>query len=46
MPDDAHAWIGVEHSLQPLRRIWAAVGYDHHPGVDRVADPDAAAMMN
>ena len=43
---DARAGIGREHALEPLRRVVGAVGDDDHAGVDRVADPDAAAVVD
>ncbi len=46
VPGDAHARVGREHALEPLRRRVAAVGDDHHPGVDGVADADATAMVD
>ena len=46
MPHDACARIGGEHALESLRRIGAAVGEHDHARVDRVADPDAAAVVD
>ena len=46
MAHDAGARIGGEHPLEPLRRIRAAVGEHDHAGMDRVADPDAAAVVD
>ena len=46
MPHHAGAGIGRQHPLEPLGRIGAAVGEDDHAGVDRVADPDAAAVFS
>ena len=43
---DAHAGVGREHALEALRRLVGAVGDDDHAGVDRVADPDAAAVVD
>ena len=42
----AGAWIGREHTLEPFRRVGRAVGEDDHAGVNRVADPDAAAVVD
>ena len=44
--EDARARIGREHALEPLGHLVAAVGDDDHARVDRVADPDAAAVMD
>jgi hypothetical protein len=43
---DAGARVGREHSLESLCRVGAAVGEHDHAGVDRVADPDAAAVVD
>ena len=42
----ARARIGREHALEPLGRLVGAVGDDDHARVDRVADPDAAAVVD
>ena len=36
----------VEHAFEALRGVVRSVGDDDHPGVDRVADPDTAAVMD
>ena len=46
MAGDADAGIVREHARQPLVHLGAAVGDDHEAGVDRVADPDAAAVVH
>ncbi len=38
--------IGGEHALQPPAARLGAIGHHHHPGMLRVADADAAAVMN
>ena len=43
---DARARVGREHPLEPLRRLVGAVGDDDHARVDRVADADAAAVVD
>ena len=43
---DARAGIGREHALEPLGRLVGAVGDDDHARVDRVADADAAAVVD
>ena len=43
---DARAGVGREHALEPLGSLVGAVRDDDHPGVDRVADPDAAAVVD
>ena len=40
------ARVAREHALQLLVRFARAVGHDDHSGVQRVADADAAAMMD
>jgi hypothetical protein len=39
------AWIVGEHPLEPDAHLRRSVGHDHLAGVKRVADPNAAAMM-
>ena len=46
MADDAHAGIAGQHALEPPVGLGRAVGDDHHAGVDRVADADAAAVVD
>jgi hypothetical protein len=46
VPHDAGAGIGREHALETLRRRVGAVGEHDHARVDRVADADAAAVMD
>ena len=46
VPQHAHARVGREHPLEPLRLRVGAVGEDDHARMDRVADPDAAAVMD
>ena len=46
MADDADAGIAGEHALEPAVGIGRAVGDDHHPGVNRIADADAAAVVD
>ena len=46
VPHHARAGIGREHALEPFCRVRAPVGEHHHPAVDRVADADAAAVMD
>ena len=46
VPDDPNAGIAREHALQLLVRFARAVGHDDHSGVQRVADADAAAVMD
>ena len=46
VPDDARAGVGRQHALEPLGRVVGAVGDDDHPRVDRVADADAAAVVD
>ena len=38
--------VGCQNALQALGHLVGAVGDDDHAGVDRVADPDAAAVMD
>ena len=42
----ARAGIRREHALDPFRHRVRPVGDDHHAGVDRIADPDAAAVVD
>ena len=42
---DAGAGIGRQHPLEPPVARVGAVGHHHHAGVDRVADADAAAVV-
>jgi hypothetical protein len=44
--DHAHAGVVGEHPLELLRGELGAVGDDDHAGVDRVADADAAAVVD
>ena len=46
MPNDAHPRVSREDALEALCRVVGAVGDDDHPRVDRVADPDAAAVVD
>ena len=46
VPDDAHARIRGQYALEPLCRCLGTVGDDDHAGMDRVADADAAAVMD
>ncbi len=46
VPDDSHPGIGRQDTLEPRRHLVGAVGDDDHAGVDRVADPDAAAVVD
>ena len=46
MAHDAARRIVPQHPLQASRRIVAAVADDHHAGMLRIADADAAAMMD
>jgi hypothetical protein len=43
-----HAGAGIarQHALEALRRVVGAVRHDDHARVDRVADADAAAVMD
>ena len=43
---DAGARIGRQHALEPLGHLVGAVGDDDHARVDRVADADAAAVVD
>ena len=43
--DDAHAGIGGQDALQARGGLGRSVGDDHHAGVERVADADAAAVV-
>src|SRR3954447_23280960 len=44
--DDAHPRIARQNALETAIGVLAAVGHYHHPGVLRVADSDAAAIVN
>src|SRR5712691_11338712 len=46
MTDDSHAGVRDEHPLEPPGRVLAPIGHHHHPGVDRIADPDTAAVVH
>src|SRR5688572_31079142 len=46
VPHDARAGIGCEHPLEPFRRVVGPVGDYDHAGMDRVSDPDAAAVVD
>ena len=46
VPHHARARVGRQHALEPFRLRVAAVRDDDHPCVDRVADPDAAAVVD
>ena len=43
---DARARVGGQHPLEPFGCVGRAVGDDDHAGVDRVADPDPAAVVD
>ena len=45
VPDDAHSGVGPKHAGESAVGVVAAVRDDHHPGMERVADPDPAAVM-
>jgi hypothetical protein len=44
--EDARAGIGRQHALEPLGHLGRTVGHNDHARVDRVSDPDAAAMVD
>ena len=46
MPRDADPGVAGQHALEPFVRVTRAVGDDHHAGMQRVADADAAAVMD
>jgi len=46
MPQDTRARVDRQHALEALRHLVAAVRDDDHSRVERVADPDAAAVMD
>ena len=46
MPDQAHARITGEHSLETPVTLFRSVGHHDHAGVLRKADSDAAPVMN
>ena len=46
VPHDARAGVGREDALELRRGRVGPVGDDDHAGVDRVADPDAAAVVD
>src|SRR5207244_5834237 len=43
---DPGAGVGGQHALEPPGRVGGAVGDDDHAGVERVADADAAAVVD
>src|SRR5712692_5787182 len=45
MPQHANAGIAGEHALEPLGTLGGAVGHGYLPGVQRVADAHAAAVV-
>ena len=44
--NDAHSRIAREHALEATRRCFRSVRDDDHAGMLRIADADAAAIMN
>src|SRR5437660_11365705 len=46
MPQHTRSWIGREHPLEPFCHLVAAVGEYDHARVDRVADPNAPAVVD
>ena len=46
MAHDSRPGIGRQHALEALGRIVGAVGDDDHARMDRIADADAAAVMD
>ena len=45
MAGDSDTGIIGENALEPLAHFRSAIGDDHLPGMKRVADADAAAVM-
>src|SRR5580693_7821746 len=46
MARNTQAWIGSEHALEAARGFRSAIRHDDLPGVDAVANANAAAVMD
>src|ERR671937_3052259 len=44
--DDPHSRVRGENPLEAIAGVFGPVSHHDHPGVDREADPDAAAVVH